>query len=263
MIKPLLEAISPRVIVEVGVARGKTTTKLLEFAAASECTVHAIDPAPKPPLDLDLLREQYGARFVFHEALSLEVLPGLEGVDAALIDGDHNWFTVYHELKALEERAAATGGELPLTMLHDVDWPYGRRDGYYDPDKIPAEYRQPHRKAGIVLNQSELTDANGVNQRLDNATAEGTPRNGVRTAIEDFLAAAARPYVFRSIMGFHGLGILVSPSRLEENEQLRQRLEELDSPAWLRAHCNRLENGRLVLQAQLATMRGRGSASAR
>jgi hypothetical protein len=255
VIRPLLEAISPRAIVEVGVARGQTTTRVLEFAAASECTVHAIDPAPKPPLDLALLREQYGDRFVFHEALSLDVLPRLEGIDAALIDGDHNWFTVYHELKALEERAAATGRDFPLTMVHDVDWPYGRRDGYYDPERIPPEHRQPNRKAGIIPHQSELADGDGVNQRVHNATIEGSPRNGVRSAIEDFVADAKRPYVLRFVAGFHGLGILVSPRRLDENDELRRRLDELDQAAWLNAHCTRLEEARLDLQVRLASLR--------
>jgi hypothetical protein len=251
VVEPLLEASSPRVIVEVGVARGATTVKLLELSSRTGCTVHAIDPAPQPSFDVDLLQRQHGDRFVFHKKLSLEVLPRLAGVDAALIDGDHNWFTVYRELKALEAQAEVAGGEPPLTMIHDIGWPYGRRDGYYDPDTIPPEYRQPHRKAGIVRHRSELAENGGVNPRLDNATTEGTPRNGVRTAIEDFLATSECPYVFRSVVGFNGLGILVSHRRLEESGDLQRRLEELDSPTWLHAQCERLEEARLDLQARL------------
>ena len=36
---------------------------------------------------------------------------------------------------------------LPLLVLHDVGWPYGRRDLYYDPDDIPASTASPWRKA--------------------------------------------------------------------------------------------------------------------
>ena len=254
VVKPLLEASSPRVIVEVGVARGETTVKLLELSARTGCTVHAIDPAPQPSFEVDFLQQQHGDRFVFHKKPSLEVLPRLEGVDAALLDGDHNWFTVYRELQALEAQAEATGGEPPLTVLHDIGWPYGRRDGYYDPGTIPPEYRQPHRKAGIVRHRSELADNGGVNRNLDNAIAEGTPRNGVRTAVEDFLATSEHPYEFRSVAGFHGLGILVSHQRLEESGDLQRLLEELASPAWLNAHCERLEEARLELLARLTPL---------
>ena len=32
--------------------------------------------------------------------------------------------------------------------MHDVGWPYGRRDLYYAPEQIPEEFRQPYRRAG-------------------------------------------------------------------------------------------------------------------
>ena len=32
---------------------------------------------------------------------------------------------------------------MPLLMLHDIGWPLARRDGYYAPERIPAEHRQP------------------------------------------------------------------------------------------------------------------------
>ncbi len=58
-----------------------------------------------------------------------------------IIDGDHNYYTVREELRLIAERAA--GAELPLLLFHDVCWPHGRRDDYFDPEQIPAEYRQP------------------------------------------------------------------------------------------------------------------------
>jgi hypothetical protein len=255
VVEPLLRAVAPSQIVEVGVGGGFTTVRLLQFAEETGCTIHAIDPDPKPPFDADALREEHGARFVFHQGASLEILPQLGDIDAALIDGDHNWFTVYHELKAIEEHAEAGGRDVPLTMLHDVDWPYGRRDCYYAPERIPAEHLQPNRMAGILPGRNELVDNGGVNQRVHNATSEGTPHNGVRSAVEDFLAEAKRPYVLRFVAGFHGLGILVSASRLEKNDELRGRLDELDSAAWLKAHVARLEEARLRLQVQLASIR--------
>ena len=73
----------------------------------------------------------------------------IDRADAVLIDGDHNWHTVYNELKIVDEFQV-----WPITLLHDIDWPYGRRDVYYDPSTVPAEYRQPHVKAGLVRGKS-------------------------------------------------------------------------------------------------------------
>ena len=46
-----------------------------------------------------------------------------------------------------QRRAAAgrggAGRELPLLIFHDVGWPHGRRDNYFDADAIPEEHRQP------------------------------------------------------------------------------------------------------------------------
>ena len=62
-------------------------------------------------------------------------------MDAALVDGDHNWYTVYNELKMLAATARDAGAPLPLLIMHDVCWPYGRRDLYYAPERIPEEFR--------------------------------------------------------------------------------------------------------------------------
>ena len=77
------------------------------------------------------------------------MLPTLPAVDVALIDGDHNWFTVYHELRILSETARHAGAPLPVLIMHDVCWPYGRRDLYYVPERVPEEFRQPYAMKGI------------------------------------------------------------------------------------------------------------------
>ena len=58
-----------------------------------------------------------------------------------MIDGDHNYYTVSEELRLIGERAP--GAELPLLLFHDVRWPHGRRDDYFDAEQIPAEARHP------------------------------------------------------------------------------------------------------------------------
>ena len=75
-----------------------------------------------------------------------------------------------------------------MLILHDVCWPYGRRDLYYVPERIPAEFRQPYRWAGMRPGQSELVGNAGMNRDMANAEHEGGPRNGVMTAVDDFVA---------------------------------------------------------------------------
>ncbi|HTD58869.1 MAG TPA: class I SAM-dependent methyltransferase, partial [Solirubrobacteraceae bacterium] len=126
IILPLLDALDPRVIVEVGVEVGAVTRPLLAWAQEHDALLHSIDPDPN--LNVDELVAEYGERLRFHRARSLDVLDQIESVDVALIDGDHNWYTVINELRMLERRAADNGRCPPLVVLHDVGWPYGRRD---------------------------------------------------------------------------------------------------------------------------------------
>jgi hypothetical protein len=250
VVKPLLDAASPRVVVEVGTSNGDTTRDLLEFAAARDCTVHTIDPSPGEGFDADALRKRYGDRLVVHRKTSLESLPEIERIDAALLDGDHNWYTVLNELEALDEGSARAGHAFPLTFLHDVDWPYGRRDLYYDPETIPPEHRHPFDQAGMVQGRPALSEDDGVNASLNNAVAEGTPRNGVRTALEDFMAQTRRQLRFLDVPGFNGLGIVLAESDVEENALLAEELSRLRSPEWLTEHCRRIEKARLWTQVQ-------------
>src|SRR6202789_732280 len=202
-ILPLLDALRPAVIVEVGVELGAVTKPLLAWAEANDAILHSIDPSPK--LEVDELLAEYPEHLRFHRAASLEILAGIENVDLALIDGDHNWYTVINELRQLADRAERAGRQPPVILLHDIGWPYGRRDLYYDPETIPIPYRQPYARQGIVPGQAELA-RQGVNSHLENARLEGTPANGVLTAVEDFIAESAADWRFHSIPGLNGLG---------------------------------------------------------
>jgi Methyltransferase domain len=251
VIGPLLAAVEPDVVVEVGVSRGSTTRLALSITEQWNSKVHAIDPAPGDDFDLEALQAAHGERLVFHRALSLEVLPELRDADAVLIDGDHNWYTVYNELTTIARVAAEEGRPFPLTLMHDVDWPYADRDMYYAPDLVPDEYRQPYEQAGILLDRDELVEEGGINAFANNAVVSGGPRNGVRTAIDDFLSEAEAPLAFTSVIGFFGLGVLYDERQVERHPLLGARIAKLDSPEWLKEQCRRIERGRLKLLTRL------------
>src|SRR5262245_16696813 len=151
-----------------------------------DAMLHVIDPAPE--FDPSEHEEQLKGRYFFHRAPSLDVLPTLEPMDAALIDGDHNWYTVYNELKLLAQTARRANAPLPVLVLHDVGWPYGRRDLYYEPERVPEEFRQPHAQKGMSPLSKTLLAKGGLNPTMHNAEMQGGPRNGVMTALDDFIA---------------------------------------------------------------------------
>ncbi len=126
------------------------------------------------------------------------------------MDGDHNWYTIYNELKTIERYS--TKKNFPIIILHDVSWPYARRDLYYNPENIPDEYRHPYKKSGMIFGQSELVDGK-FNSTLNNATFEGDARNGVLTAAEDFLDETNIKVKFRMLNKWNGLGIIYPDTR--------------------------------------------------
>jgi hypothetical protein len=259
-IEPLLDAAGARVVVEVGAERGRTTRLLLGWAARSGATVHSIDPAPS--FDTARWELEVGGRLRVHVARSLDVLGSIADVDAALLDGDHNWYTVHSELRLLASRAARDGRPLPLVIAHDVGWPYGRRDMYYDPAAIPDEHRHEAARAPIAPGRSRLGEP-GINGRLWNATSEGGPRNGVLTAIEDFVREADDRCELVVIDGMHGLGVLASAPRLDASPALRQELKRLGSPEFLRERLAAIETARVGAEMRAGAQRRAREAAAR
>jgi cephalosporin hydroxylase len=229
VVAPVIEASDARRIVEVGALRGENTELMLE-RLGPDVELHVIDPLP----DFDPTEHEarFAGRYVFHRDLSVNVLGDLPTMDVALIDGDHNWYTVRTELRLLAEVSRAAGAPLPVSILHDVCWPYGRRDLYYDPATIPEQHRQPWRRAGIRRGRSELLPGGGgLNADLANAEHEGGPRNGVMTALEDFVAEHDRPLRVVPLPIYFGLAIVVEEDLLAARPALAEVLDRLESPS--------------------------------
>lgn len=245
VIEPALDLLQPGVVVEIGSDYGPNTRKLLEFCQKTGAKLHVIDPAPK--YDVEEWNSQYGDNVDFHLSLSLEALPKIEDFDAVLIDGDHNWYTVFNELKLIEDRCKADARPFPLVMLHDIGWPYGRRDSYYDPDNVPEDHRQPYDRKGMRPGITEFVEEGGLNRGFPNALHEGGPRNGVLTAVEDFLDQSEQKIELVQVQGIYGLGILV-PEHVRAS--IDGLLKALDPSPNIAQHIDRIEEARLYSEIE-------------
>jgi len=200
-IVPLAEKHGWKRFCEIGASMGLSSDELLKLPNISYMIVD-------PCLDMDLALKFAGnARVTVKKGNSLDVLPTLTSTfDCILIDGDHNWYTVFNELRLIRDRALLPPGG--MIFFHDVEWPYGRRDLYYQPDTIPPEYRWEYARKGMIRGQSQLEGSGGKNEHLDNAVHEGGPRNGVLTAIEDFITGCSSDYQLCTVRHEFGLTIL-------------------------------------------------------
>jgi hypothetical protein len=196
----ILDASQASSVGEVGAYAGDLTGLLLDWAGERGARVVAIDPSPQPELEaleaerpeLDLVRQT-----------SIEAFQTMEMPEAMILDGDHNYYTVTQELGLLAQRA---GDDLPLLLFHDVCWPHGRRDDYFDPEQIPAEYRQPIAPEAGLYPGVEGTMEGGLPYHFP-AAREGGPRNGVLTAVEDFVEGRDDLRV-AVVPSFFGLGVV-------------------------------------------------------
>lgn len=254
ILKPLIWAYRPGNVIEIGADLGKNTKNILEYCQKNGAVLHCIDPLPK--FDIDQYKNRYGDCFLFYNGLSLNILPQIEKFDMVLIDGDHNWYTVFHELRLIAKRCQKTQEIFPLIVAHDVGWPYGRRDLYYHPENIPDVFRQPHCRKGIHPDSTELVEQEGLNGHLNNAIYENDYQNGVLTAIEDFMDAEQGAFRLFILPGLHGLGILYAEPLLENNPDLNEFISSITIHGCAMDYLEVLEKERVKSEIALVTIGG-------
>lgn len=252
IIVPAIEAAGAREIVEIGAEFGGMSQVLADIADAQGGRLTSIDPAPKAEF-LDWAATRPEVRHV--AALSLDAIEDQSDVDAWVVDGDHNWYTVYNELKQIRGCCHRDGKPM-LVFLHDVAWPCARRDLYYAPDQIPAEFRQPYDwDGGMFPGFPGLVPERGFRGcgQFAAALQEGGPRNGVMTGIEDFLAdalAEGEEYAFAEVPAVFGLGVLFAMDAPWSQAVAQCVLPYHDNALIRRLEENRLANYLTVLEFQ-------------
>jgi len=247
IILALLARVGPHSVLEIGSETGAFSDKLFRFCAESGSELVTVEPSPSPHL-IELASESDTFHLYHGMSISYLVDPGCRS-DFAIIDGDHNYYTVYSELTLIEQGWRARGLE-GIAILHDVGWPCGRRDSYYQPTVIPAESLHPHRyDLGVTLDTSSLISGGfRGNGHFARATHEGGPRNGVLTTVEDFLLAHPE-YCFYVVEAVFGLGAIALKGTAGE-KAIREVFSAYDNQLIRRLERNRLELYLKVIELQ-------------
>lgn len=139
----------------------------------------------------------------------------LSNYDAIFLNDDPNWYTVYNELEIIKKH----NEEFPLVFICHNIFPHKRRDSYIDPNIIPTEFRNDYSK-NLEYNGVLLCD------NFYHSIEENTPKNGVLTAIEDFLSENMSIDVM-NIKLLNGMTILY-PKNSISYIRLNKLVEEID-----------------------------------
>lgn len=242
-------------IVEVGSEAGEMSERLAAIAAARSGSLYVLEPCPSQRLrDLAARSENV----VVIEAPSPGGLQQAPPAGLYVIDGDHNYAVVRAEL----ETVFGASAQEPLAVLHDIGWPWARRDLYYAPEQLQSEDVHPHSfDRGVVLDSVELA-APGRGFRSLGAYAaavtEGGPRNGVLTAVEDVLAARPDLALLSTPLIF-GLGVVGATTSASWSRVVDIMRPYTDNPTLEMMERNRLALYLEVLRLQDERPRARAS----
>jgi len=226
-------------VVEVGVESGAVTAMYADLGARD---VYAVDPSPTEDLQ---------QRYAGDERLHLVPRPSPAALaevplaDLYVLDGDHNYATLRQETDWILRNAPDA-----VIVLHDVLWPWSRRDLYYEPSMVAPDQRHPSSDDGPTVWHDELTPAGFVGLGAFTAAREaGGERNGVLTGVEDALAAADEAWSLRIVPAVFGLGIVVRDGAPGAAEVLRRT-----QPYTASTLLARLEDNRIALYTRALEM---------
>lgn len=258
LIRSLLAAVKPERVVEIGGEAGESARAYLEAGASQ---IVCVDPAPGPELT-ELADHEERMELVVER--SPDCLPRIPASPFWVIDGDHNYATVRAELESILARPEHDAG--CLILLHDVLWPWARRDLYYDPSGLTPTTVHPHdwdTGPTVFSDKMQVDGFVGLGQ-FAAATEAGGERNGVRTAVEDVLESRPR-LAFAIVPAVFGLGVVYDRDAPWASE-VTSLLKPWDrSPLLTRLELNRiaLYSRVLMLKHELAQLRRQHEGQAR
>lgn len=205
VVRPLLHETKARYLLQIGAYKGEHTQHLLKYCQQVDGMLTIIEPVITPELEAILAGASH---YKLIADKSVVAIPQVDSpVEVVLLNGDLNYYTAYGDLLAIEKLANSMAISFPTVIHKSTYWPYARRDMYYDPNSIPGSARHRAAQIGMTLWSSELREGM-INAPFYNARIEGGSKNGVLTAVEDFINGSNEPLHLFTLPINHGLGII-------------------------------------------------------
>src|SRR5690606_9080140 len=113
--------------------QGMTTNLLKQYCRNNNCVLHSVVPCFPETQQVDTCD-------YLHCCISFVYLTNNQASEVYFVDGDHNHYTVATELKLIRDSKPI--GHPCVVFLHDVGWPWGKIDMYYDEGNIPQSHRK-------------------------------------------------------------------------------------------------------------------------
>jgi hypothetical protein len=243
LLQDLIDSFRPKIICEIGSDQGMTSDLLYQYCRANGAQLHVVDPV------LHENRQSDDIVTYFRE-MSIPYLQKAEPADIYFIDGDHNHYTVLNELRLIRDKNNENNPK--LLFLHDVGWPWGYMDMYYDTTSIEQKYRKKT-TSGLnvsVFHPSHVTVNQGLPMdELSVAIEDGGEENGVLAAVESFLEESPG-WMYCSIPSIFGLGVLWYGNGI--TQEIAEKLERLSEDfGRFRPFLSILEFNRIILLEKL------------
>jgi len=245
-LKNLIEIINPRSICEIGSERGLTSKLLIDNFP--NISLYIVDPFIS-----NELKKNRTKNLKLYEEKSLDFLKRNIEIELYFIDGDHNYYTVKNELINIEKNRREN--QKTFILLHDVSWFCGRRDQYYNENTIPEKHDSFNSGAICLENDGNSKYGFRLDKNFTVSKSSGGSKNGVLTAIEDFVKESDLNWNFSYIPSLWGLGFLWLEDNFTEQEveEINIILKKLDS---LKEFFGILEANRLRLLQGLDEWQG-------
>ena len=212
-------------ILAIGLSNKEIINLILDYCSENSTSLTTIDSR------IDILEfktdenKEFLENITYHKDCSLNILPTLMSFDAVFINGDPNWYTVYNELNLIKK----TNTSFPLVFICNNKYPHKRRDSYLNPENIPEEFKNECCN-DLPVNYEEDGEIKQtlIKDGFCHAILDDTPKNGVLTAIEDFLEEN-KSLKLMEINPLEGVTLIYKPSNIVDIRIKKILEEEIES----------------------------------
>lgn len=212
-------------VLAIGLSNELLMNEIISYCISNNYSLYSIDSKINIHdliSEIDDLNEDYLEENIKHyKDDALTILPNFESFDAIFINDDPNWYTVYNELDLIKKN----NPNFPIVFVCNNKYPNKRRDSYINPNKIPEEYKNECcTDLPVIYKEGDETKQTMIKDGFCHAIHQDTPKNGVLTAIEDFLK---ENFSLKSldINPFEGITLIYESSH-DANIKIESILEE-------------------------------------